>query len=494
MSSVTSKSNQAPGRRLSSSMGQFRKRLQSVGFVAAFGWMILVATIVLLLAVWFDLLWELSATARMVAFAVAAVLALAAFVTLAVLVLRRSGRDRLAAHLDQVGGTGGEIKSGLDLADSLNSNQQNNPLAAGLASLAISKAADRADSIDRKTAVSLAPLKTVAVALAAVGLLVGLATFAMPKLVQTQWSRFVNPMEDTPPFSVIEFDVSPGDIEVRYGDPVDIVAQLSDAPLDDLELVLISEMEEKVPMFSEGQNSWKTSLFRVTEPMKYQVRSGRLRSKMFSIEVLSVPEISGVEFLVTPPAYTRLGKQRVKGGLPIRALAGTQVQVLASSNRPLSKGTVTFAKPDSAADGSSVDLEPNDQAQSVEQVIGSFEVKNGGKFEIKLTDVDGVESNDIHAGYVELLKDTRPFVRIRQPKQNSWATSTVELPVEISAEDDYGLSRVAVYRSLNDSRPLPIELPVSEGACRLDMGLNLPLRDYLLQPGDKVGAVRSRGR
>ena len=493
MSSITSDSQnkpdpRTPGGRLSSSMGQFRKRLRSVGLLAAFGWMVLVATIVLLLAVWFDLLWELSATARLVAFAVAGIAALTAFVMLAVAVLRRSGRDRLAAHLDQVGGTGGEIKSGLDLADSLDSNQQNNPLAAGLASLAISKAADRADSIDQKTAVSLAPLKTVAYALAAVGVVVVLATFAMPKLAQTQWSRFANPMDDTPPFSVIEFDVSPGDIEVRYGDPVDIVAQLSDAPLDDLELVLISDSnpEEPVPMFSEGQNSWKTSLFRVTEPMKYQVRSGRLRSKTFSIEVLSVPEISGIEFLVTPPAYTRLGQQRIKGGLPIQALAGTQIQVLASSNRPLSSGTVTFAKPNSAAEGNSVELEPNDQAQNVEQVIGSFEVKKGGKFEVKLTDIDGVESNDTHSGYVELLKDTRPFVRIREPKQNSWATSTVELPVQISAEDDYGLSRVAIYRSLNDSRPLPMELPVSEASCRLDMGLKLPLKDYLLQPGDKL--------
>lgn len=316
-------------------MGQFRKRLQSIGMLAAFGWMILAATIVLLLAVWFDLLWELSATARVTAFMVAGAVALAAFVMFTVSVLRRSGRDRLANHLDQVAATGGEIRSGLELADSLNNKEEDRSLSIGLASLAITKAADRADSIDQKTAVSLAPLKTVAVPLVAVGLLVGLVALAMPQLAKTQWNRFANPMDDTPPFSTIQFDVSPGNVEVRYGDPVDIVAQLSDVPLDDLELVLISNLEEKVPMFAEGNNRWQTSLFRITEPIKYQVRSGRLRSKTFSIDVLSVPEISGVEFLVSPPAYTRLGKRRVKGGTPIRALAGTQVQVLATSNRPL---------------------------------------------------------------------------------------------------------------------------------------------------------------
>ena len=147
---------------------------------------------------------------------------------------------------------------------------------------------------------------------------------------------------------------------------------------------------------------------------------------------------------------------------------------------------MTFAKPDSVAEGISVELQCDDQSQKLEQVIGSFEVKQGGKFEVKLTDIDGVESSDTHAGYIELLEDTRPFVRVRQPKQNSWATSTVELPVEISAEDDYGLSRVAIYRSLNDSRPLPMELPISDTSSRLDVSLKLPLRDYLLQPGDKL--------
>ena len=495
MSSVTSKppvnsgqrsSGDAPNERLSESMGQFRKRLRSVGLVAALGWMVLVAAIVLLLAVWFDLLWELSATARIVACVVAGAAALIAFGMFAVSVLRRSGRERLAAHLDEVAGTGGEIKSGLELADSLKNNQEDRPLAAGLASLAVSQAADRAGAIDRKTAVSLAPLKTVAWALAGVFALIGVVAIAMPQLAQTQWNRFLSPMDDTPPFSTITFDVTPGDVEVRYGDPVDIVAQLSDVPLDDLELVLISELEENVPMFSEGSNRWKTSLFRVTEPMKYQVRSGRLRSKTFSIDVVSVPEIDGVEFLVTPPAYTRLGKRRVKGGMPIRALAGTQVQVLATSNRPLSKGTVAFAKQDSAEEGAAIELLPSDQAEDSQKVVGSFEVKKGGKFVVSLTDVDGVESSDSHAGYVELLKDTRPFVRIIQPKQNSWATSSVQLPVRISAEDDYGLSRVAVYRSLNDSRPLPLELPLSDNACRFNLGFRLPLSDYLLTPGDKL--------
>ena len=494
MSSVTSKppvnsgqrSGDAPNERLSASMGQFRKRLRSVGLVAALGWMVLVAAIVLLLAVWFDLLWELSATARIVACVVAGGSALVAFGMFAVSVLRRSGRERLAAHLDEVAGTGGEIKSGLELADSLKNNQEDRPLAAGLASLAVSQAADRAGAIDSKTAVSLAPLKTVAWALAGVGALIAVVAFAMPQLAQTQWNRFLSPLDDTPPFSTITFDVTPGDIEVRYGDPVDIVAQLSDVPLDDLELVLISELEENVPMFSEGSNRWKTSLFRVTEPMKYQVRSGRLRSKTFSIDVVSVPEINGVEFLVTPPAYTRLGKRRVKGGMPIRALAGTQVQVLATSNRPLSKGTVAFAKEGSAEEGAAIELLPSDQTEDLQKVVGSFEVKKGGKFVVSLTDVDGVESNDSHAGYVELLKDTRPFVRIIEPKQNSWATSSVQLPVQITAEDDYGLSRVAVYRSLNDSRPLPLELPLSDNSCRFNVGFRLPLRDYLLTPGDKL--------
>ena len=69
----------------------------------------------------------------------------------------------------------------------------------------------------------------------------------------------------------------------------------------------------------------------------------------------------------------------------------------------------------------------------------------------------------------------------------SLATPTAVLPVTLSAEDDCGISRLQLYRSLNDSRPLPFDLPLPpRPSRRLDEPVRLPLDRYGLEPGDVI--------
>ncbi len=78
-------------------------------------------------------------------------------------------------------------------------------------------------------------------------------------------------------------------------------------------------------------------------------------------------------------------------------------------------------------------------------------------------------------------------MRIVQPPPTSLATPDVTLPVNLLAEDDYGIARVQLFRSLNDSRALPVELPVPQPAVtRFDGGQHLPLSAYGLLPGDVI--------
>src|SRR5439155_13433119 len=88
---------------------------------------------------------------------------------------------------------------------------------------------------------------------------------------------------------------------------------------------------------------------------------------------------------------------------------------------------------------------------------------------------------------VFLLNDERPTVRLVQPPAISLATPTVSLPVVIAAEDDYGISRIELYRSLNDSRPIPMSIPVqTPPATRQTVTVLLPLASYGLEPGDEI--------
>ena len=440
-----------------------------------------------MIAVWFDLFWELPVEVRMGSFAVAGIIGLVLFATLCGLLIRKSRQHHLASRLDRVGQTGGEITTGLELASSLEQGQAQpysrprQPIESGLASLAVARAAQTASSINPSISVPAKPIKTVALALAGVGLLLAAIGIGMPKLAQTQWARFTNPTSDVPPFSTVEFAVTPGDTQIKYGQGVDIVAKLNSTPIDELELVIQGEGEQEIiPMFSEGDNQWRASLFRVTQNLKYEVRSGRARSEKYEIDLILVPEISDVQFRVSPPDYTRLGSTIVSAGDGIRGLPGTRVEVMASSNRPLSAGRMTLTHGDQQV---AVELSPG---ENTSEVSGEFEIQKSGKFEIRLVDTDGVESTQSVSGSVSLLKDTKPFVRLISPKQNSWSTATVNLPISIDAEDDYGLSNISLYRSLNDSRPLPIEFEFDPGSIRVSRRAFLPLNEYDLQPGDKL--------
>ena len=61
------------------------------------------------------------------------------------------------------------------------------------------------------------------------------------------------------------------------------------------------------------------------------------------------------------------------------------------------------------------------------------------------------------------------------------------LPVVLAAEDDYGISRIELFRSLNDSRPLPVNVPVkTPPPTRWSTTTYLPLSSYGLEPGDEI--------
>jgi hypothetical protein len=83
--------------------------------------------------------------------------------------------------------------------------------------------------------------------------------------------------------------------------------------------------------------------------------------------------------------------------------------------------------------------------------------------------------------------DQKPFVRLIQPKEQSLATPTAKVPVVIAAEDDYGLSHVQLFRSLNGSRPLPLDLNVANPPPRrAQLQVELELAAYGLEAGDVI--------
>jgi hypothetical protein len=512
--------------KLLESLAGVRRRLLGVSLACGLAWGVVALLIVLIACAWVDLALDLTSGVRL-ACSFAAIGA--GFMLLAgagVTALRSSNRTALARRLDLAANGRGQILSGVDLFHQYSNTSggaasaQAGGLPAAMARIAVERAAALAGQVRAASAVPGKPLFTPLLSLGGILLALGVVGLAAPRLFGTQWSRFTDPFGDHPPYSAITFDVKPGDTMVRYGGGLDVRAKPDGGNVDQLDLVLLpgadksATNEEVLPMFPEPGGTWRATVTDVTAAGKYLVRTRGVRSKQFSYGLITVPQIKSVKFRVTPPAYTH--RPPYEGPVPqngIAGLPGTKVEVWATSNRPLSSGAITFSpgpegtqgKPSTAQEAvfepatraalpGPIALSPTGSGSS--EVSGSFLITRPCRIDLKVTDVANEPSNDTFSASVSLLRDDKPFVRILEPKPNSFATPDVSLPISILAEDDYGVTRVQVFRSLNDSRPLGLDVPLpattqpSWGAAipptRLPVGMSLPLAKYGLTPGDVI--------
>ena len=491
------------------SFERFRSRIYMIRGATAVCLGGLVFLLVMLLWMWIDLALDLPPTLRLLAWSLAIGLPLFLIVRQMRKIGRESHDSTIADQLDKVGETGGQIRSGFDLAEtaklsprlkhanlSTGQSDENAMLTEGLASLAIARARRLTAKVQSEDAIPATPLMKSSSILMGTCLFVALLVVIWPRVAWTELTRFFDPFGDHPAYTPYSFVVTPEEPTVRYGESLDLSVEVSGQIADQLELVLIPTANKRnvsadivepldvLPMFSDPSGLWHASIADITSPFEFFIRVRRDRSQTYPVTVITVPEILDVQAQIIPPLYTGLPPYR--GRLPVEGvsgLQGTQVRLTALSNRPLSSGTIELTP----NDGSDSTVVAMSTASASDEVVGEFDLSHSGKFELEITDLENQSSKEPLSAPIELLEDHHPIVRLSQPKSFSLATPTALLPVVVAAEDDYGIQTCELFRSLNDSPFLPqtLEIP-SAMPSRVRVQTILPLVEYDLQPGDEI--------
>lgn len=466
-----------------------RRRAISAGLAAGVGWGLTAGLALLFACAWLDLALDLPGVARFICGIVAIVLAALLFVRVVVAALKNSSALALAKKLDTLSQSQGQILSGVDLLmtpPELGAK----PITAGLARIASRRAAELIAAVSPARIIPIESWLKPFYGFVFLLSVIGITGAISPRMLSTQWLRFADPFGDHPPFSWITIDVNPKGIKVVYGGAVDVHAALDGGVSDRADVVIKSagSAEETVPMFPDGDNKWRATLANVVASGAYYVRAGHARSERFDLAVITVPKLESVSVRVTLPAYTH--RPPYEGPIPqngLEGLAGTRVELRAKSNRPLSAGTVSFTSSQSGASTQPAPVTLAPIAAGSSEVTGSFLIQQSGKIELTVTDVEGQPSTEKQTAAVTLLKDERPFIRIIEPRTNSFATPDALIKVLAMAEDDYGISKVEIYRGLNGSspRPMPIAVP-APAPTQFSANLDLLLSDYGLNPGDVI--------
>ncbi len=475
---------------LRGNLNRVANRIRIIGAVDSLLWAVALVGIALLLLAWMDIIWHFSTGPRHAIIPLALLSGICSFAVLVHRAWKHATADRVARRLDEVGHTGGQILSGWELlpGDGLQNRATIplTPLARGIAAVAVEQASQRAATLHAADAVPWRESRRSGITAAVVTLATLSFALLAPGAFSTSWNRIASPSVDTPPYSPLLFEVTPGDVEINYGQPLQVTAEISGGAIENASLVLgdpDDPTSQRMAMFARGGGRWQAVLPRVTETTLYCVSAGRGRSRLFELRVLETPKIESATFTITAPRYANL--LPLEGRYPqdrIAGLVGTKVDLAIVANRPLHSGTVTIESAE--VEDETVPLSVS--SQDPRRVVGAVYLQRAGNWSISVAGVNGVACESPIRMEVELLIDQPPIVRITQPRPKSYATPDTQIPVAAVADDDYGIARLRLYRMIDGSRPTPLELPIEPPARTVQGGSLLPLAAFGLEPGDRI--------
>ena len=229
-----------------------------------------------------------------------------------------------------------------------------------------------------------------------------------------------------------------GNVVVARGDSVVLAATAAgDVPAAGRVLVRHgSDAAETLAVDGHGERFERT-IANVQEPFAYQFEVGDGTSAERHVRVADRPAVTGLRCRVTPPAYTGMAAGE-RSPWDLSVVAGSRLGWAVSTN-VASTGRVVFV-----GAGGDVPLVGDGTALTSADVP----IPAGATgFKVELTSNDGLRGRDAVVYRIEVAPDRPPAVRLVTPAADGTVTAIASPAVVVDADDDFGVSRVALrYR------------------------------------------------
>ncbi|MBN1492452.1 MAG: hypothetical protein JXA69_21245 [Phycisphaerae bacterium] len=267
--------------------------------------------------------------------------------------------------------------------------------------------------------------------------------------------RFYDPAGDHPPYCPTRFDVryetDRPDALAYYGDSVRAVITLSGRHIPDTAWLSVERAEgsQRIDLFRRGDAEWFVRFDNVQEDLRFRVHTPRGYSTWQTFALVPTPRITDATVRYEPPTYTgRMPYDEPFATAGIRALRGTAVTLLLTSNRSLSGGEIRFE-----GDGvPAVSFAMTPLSDASNRVAGSFMMQADGRMTAVVTSSAGLRSHDVLEAPVFVIEDAAPTVEIEEPGQDAFAVATASIPVQVYASDDVGITQVRLHWSVNEAQ------------------------------------------
>jgi hypothetical protein len=277
------------------------------------------------------------------------------------------------------------------------------------------------------------------------------------------------------------FQIAPGDILIRRGSDVTVIARVEDAPSEKVFLYLQEQAADWKHIQMQAEDSspeFMHYLSSVTTDTTYYVDIGTSRSRQFRIRVFDLPRIETIDVEYVYPAHTGMKNKTEKDAGDIIAPEGTGVRLRIKFNRPIQKGSLEFD------DGTTIDLTPAEKF-----AIGSFVVAGDGTYAVDAVDSAGRKIENPMEYLIRAIPDLPPEVFVTMPGRDLKVMALEEVTINAAAKDDFGLTNFALSYSVaggDEQNVYFLDTAKQQGLPAVDARSIIYLEDLQVAPGDFV--------
>ncbi|MBV9443052.1 MAG: hypothetical protein JO217_10185, partial [Acidobacteriaceae bacterium] len=233
---------------------------------------------------------------------------------------------------------------------------------------------------------------------------------------------------------------------------------------------------ETIPMQARSDGSKYRFVFAgLSDPVEYYVQADGAQSRHFTINVKDLPAIRRVRVALHYPSGLGLTDVVNDPGGDIRAVQGTEADIAVLTDRPLDAGLLVTER------GEKFPLRHVDG----NWVTASLSIQKDGSYHVAA--VDSGETIRISDDYfIEAKKDEPPTVKIVNPGRDPHVSIIEEVPVTISATDDFGINGLDLHYTVNGGPEQVVPLLKQKGVREAEGKSTLYFENFKVVPGDLV--------
>ncbi|MFQ5654199.1 MAG: DUF4175 family protein [Planctomycetota bacterium] len=213
---------------------------------------------------------------------------------------------------------------------------------------------------------------------------------------------------------------------------------------------------ENLPLDRKGEGGYRRVFRNVSRDFRFSISAGDYESEVYTVRVRSRPRVEKIDLTFDYPDYTGLDdleEATANLGGHVKVPVGTVVSYRARTSIAVKSASWVETwreRGEKRSREEPIDVEERRILQ------GSFAADHDGYYSFRLVSEDGFENPNPIRYRIAVIPDAPPSIHILRPGRDREVSARARLPIELEAQDDYGVEEAAlIFEAVTETDPPP---------------------------------------